>query len=196
MVLRPEPELVIAGRIGNDLGALEQGRERGDAVDWRGAERHLFELRQDLEQAGRCEGIGAGGCHQLRRGGRNRKRRGVVAGDRRGRALRRADRPDRSYLGRGQATLTRRHHHAGLSRHDQPVARFADRRVEGSGNAPAYRGTAYIVFDNLALEKFGLRPGSWSRRAQWSRGCRPPSRRRAERLRRSAAAPPPPMAAS
>ncbi|MGN7292373.1 baseplate multidomain protein megatron [Rhizobium sp. SAFR-030] len=29
--------------------------------------------------------------------------------------------------------------------------------VEGSGNAPAYRGTAYVVFDNLALEKFGNR---------------------------------------
>jgi hypothetical protein len=29
--------------------------------------------------------------------------------------------------------------------------------VAGSGNAPAYRGTAYVVFDNLALEKFGNR---------------------------------------
>ena len=29
--------------------------------------------------------------------------------------------------------------------------------VEGSNNAPAYRGTAYVVFDNLALEKFGNR---------------------------------------
>jgi hypothetical protein len=29
--------------------------------------------------------------------------------------------------------------------------------VEGSGNAPAYRGTAYVVFDNLPLEKFGNR---------------------------------------
>lgn len=29
--------------------------------------------------------------------------------------------------------------------------------VEGTGNAPAYRGTAYVVFDNLALEKFGNR---------------------------------------
>lgn len=29
--------------------------------------------------------------------------------------------------------------------------------VEGSGNAPAYRDTAYVVFDNLALEKFGNR---------------------------------------
>ena len=27
----------------------------------------------------------------------------------------------------------------------------------GAGNAPAYRGTAYIVFDNLPLEKFGNR---------------------------------------
>jgi hypothetical protein len=29
--------------------------------------------------------------------------------------------------------------------------------VEGTGNAPAYRRTAYVVFDNLALEKFGNR---------------------------------------
>lgn len=29
--------------------------------------------------------------------------------------------------------------------------------VEGAGNVPAYRGTAYVVFDNLALEKFGNR---------------------------------------
>jgi hypothetical protein len=29
--------------------------------------------------------------------------------------------------------------------------------VEGAGNAPAYRGTAYVVFENLALEKFGNR---------------------------------------
>jgi GTA TIM-barrel-like domain/Putative phage tail protein len=29
--------------------------------------------------------------------------------------------------------------------------------IEGSGYVPAYRGTAYVVFDNLALEKFGNR---------------------------------------
>lgn len=29
--------------------------------------------------------------------------------------------------------------------------------VEGTSNAPAYRGTAYVVFDGLALEKFGNR---------------------------------------
>lgn len=29
--------------------------------------------------------------------------------------------------------------------------------VEGAGNAPAYRGTAHVVFENLALEKFGNR---------------------------------------
>jgi hypothetical protein len=29
--------------------------------------------------------------------------------------------------------------------------------VEGAGNAPAYRGLAYVVFDNLPLEKFGNR---------------------------------------
>jgi len=27
--------------------------------------------------------------------------------------------------------------------------------VEGAGNTPAYRGLAYVVFDNLPLEKFG-----------------------------------------
>ncbi|MCF4166467.1 glycoside hydrolase/phage tail family protein [Zavarzinia compransoris] len=29
--------------------------------------------------------------------------------------------------------------------------------VEGTGQVPAYRGTAYVVFENLALEKFGNR---------------------------------------
>lgn len=29
--------------------------------------------------------------------------------------------------------------------------------VEGTGNAPAYRGTAYVIFDNLAIEKFSNR---------------------------------------
>jgi hypothetical protein len=29
--------------------------------------------------------------------------------------------------------------------------------VEGAGNVPAYRGTAYVVFDNLALERYGNR---------------------------------------
>jgi hypothetical protein len=29
--------------------------------------------------------------------------------------------------------------------------------VEGAGNTPAYRGLAYVVFDNLPLEKFGNR---------------------------------------
>jgi hypothetical protein len=29
--------------------------------------------------------------------------------------------------------------------------------IEGVGNAPAYRGTAYVVFDNLALERYGNR---------------------------------------
>ncbi|MBX6329975.1 MAG: glycoside hydrolase/phage tail family protein, partial [Pseudolabrys sp.] len=29
--------------------------------------------------------------------------------------------------------------------------------VEGAGNVPAYRGTAYVVFENFALEKFGNR---------------------------------------
>jgi hypothetical protein len=29
--------------------------------------------------------------------------------------------------------------------------------IEGAGNAPAYRGTAYVVFDNLAIGDFGNR---------------------------------------
>lgn len=34
--------------------------------------------------------------------------------------------------------------------------------IEGSGNVPAYRGTAYVVFENLALERFGNRVPQFS----------------------------------
>ncbi|MGD9295391.1 MAG: glycoside hydrolase TIM-barrel-like domain-containing protein, partial [Roseobacter sp.] len=34
--------------------------------------------------------------------------------------------------------------------------------IEGSGNVPAYRGTAYVVFENLPLERFGNRVPQFS----------------------------------
>lgn len=34
--------------------------------------------------------------------------------------------------------------------------------VEGAGNVPAYRGTAYVVFENLGLERFGNRVPQFS----------------------------------
>ncbi len=34
--------------------------------------------------------------------------------------------------------------------------------IEGTGNVPAYRGTAYVVFENLALEQFGNRVPQFS----------------------------------
>lgn len=34
--------------------------------------------------------------------------------------------------------------------------------IEGSGNVPAYRGTAYVVFENLQLERFGNRVPQFS----------------------------------
>ena len=34
--------------------------------------------------------------------------------------------------------------------------------IEGAGNVPAYRGTAYVVFENLSLERFGNRVPQFS----------------------------------
>lgn len=34
--------------------------------------------------------------------------------------------------------------------------------IEGTGNVPAYRGTAYVVFENLGLERFGNRVPQFS----------------------------------
>ena len=71
----------------------------------------------------------------------------------RGRPVRRADRPRRAHLGRRQAARSHRH---------QPCASIpaARRRtpdpliVAKEGDAPAYRGLAYVVFERLPLGEF------------------------------------------
>ena len=48
-------------------------------------------------------------------------------------------------------------HASHLSRRRDAGARPPDRGEAGQGDAPAYRGTAYVVFERLPLENFGNR---------------------------------------
>ena len=64
---------------------------------------------------------------------------------------------DRARVGRRQSARSLRHHRARLSRRRKPEPDALIVAKEGAGNAPAYRGLAYVVFERLPLENFGNR---------------------------------------
>ena len=77
--------------------------------------------------------------------------------------MRGRDYRDRTDLGRRAGDCPRRSEHAGLSpaRADQlPDPKIE--AVEGAGEVPAYRGTAYVVLEDLALGQFGNRVPQFS----------------------------------
>ena len=93
-----------------------------------------------------------------RRRRRHRGHRVLLLRQLRGRALRGPDHRHRAHLGRRQADEPRRRHHARPSRAAR--TRTPDPFIAakmGAANTPAYRGTAYVVFEELPLERFGNR---------------------------------------
>ena len=93
-----------------------------------------------------------------RRWRRHRGHRVLLLRQLRGRALRGPDHRHRAHLGRRQADEPRRRHHArriSAARTRTPI-RFIAAKM-GAANTPAYRGTAYVVFEELPLERFGNR---------------------------------------
>ena len=60
-------------------------------------------------------------------------------------------------MGRWQGTRHEPDRLAPLHRHRDAKPRQLDRRPSGGGEAPAYRGLAYVVFERLPLAKFGNR---------------------------------------